>query len=151
MGTDYSVPFNRHAWTDSEEMAQLVETVFVSLPERTQLELAGRSNNKGSMSVKDILLIILSDLYSTYKRDPKLSTGFARKHTDWTVNDRYNGQGIPRKIVDVVDTLKKARYLRYKPGKSKKAGDDVNKRSRIQPTKKLKDLFEHIRGKKQRH
>ena len=143
MGTDYSVPFNRHAWTDSEEMAQLVETVFVSLPERTQLELAGRSNNKGSMSVKDILLIILSDLYSTYKRDPKLSTGFARKHTDWTVNDRYNGQGIPRKIVDVVDTLKKARYLRYKPGKSKKAGDDVNKRSRIQPTKKLKDLFEH--------
>jgi hypothetical protein len=36
-------------------MAQLVETVFVSLPERTQLELAGRSNNKGSMSVKDIL------------------------------------------------------------------------------------------------
>lgn len=55
MDIDYSVPFNRHAWTDSEEMAQLVETVFVSLPERTQLELAGRSNNKGSMSVKDIL------------------------------------------------------------------------------------------------
>ena len=144
MDIDYSVPFNRHAWTDSEEMAQLVETVFVSLPERTQLELAGRSNNKGSMSVKDILLIILSDLYSTYKRDPKLSTGFARKHTDWTVNDRYNGQGIPRKIVDVVDTLKKARYLRYEPGKSKKAGDDVNKRSRIQPTKKLKDLFKKL-------
>lgn len=144
MDTDYSVPFNRHAWTDSEEMAQLVETVFVSLPERTQLELAGRSNNKGSMSVKDILLIILSDLYNTYKRDPKLSTGFARKHTDWTVNDRYNGQGIPRKIVDVVDTLKKAHYLRYEPGKSKKAGDDVNKRSRIQPTKKLKDLFKKL-------
>ena len=153
MDTDYSVPFNRHAWTDSEEMAQLVETVFVSLPERTQQELVGRSNNKGSMSVKDILRIILSDLYSTYKRDPKLSTGFARKHTDWTVNDRYNGQGIPRKIVDVVDTLKKARYLRYEPGKSKKAGDDVNKRSRIQPSKKLKDLFKklELRGNDIRH
>ena len=144
MDTDYSVPFNRHAWTDCEEMAQLVETVFGSLPERAQQELVGRSNNKGSMSVKDILSIILSDLYSTYKRDPKLSTGFARKHTDWTVNDRYNGQGIPRKIVDVVDTLKKARYLRYEPGKSKKAGDDVNKRSRIQPTKNLKDLFKKL-------
>ena len=48
MDTDYSVPFNRHAWTDSEEMAQLVETVFVSLPERTQLELAGRSTTKAA-------------------------------------------------------------------------------------------------------
>ena len=144
MDTDYSVPFNRHAWTDSVEMVQLVETVFASLPERTQRELVGRSNNKSSMSVKDILRIILSDLYSTYKRDPKLSTGFARKNTDWTVNDRYNGQGIPRKIVDVVDTLKKARYLRYEPGKPKKAGDDVNKRSRIQPTKNLKDLFKKL-------
>ncbi len=107
MDTDYSVPFNRHAWTDSEEMVQLVETIFTSLPAKTQQELIGRSNNKGSMGVKDILRIILADLYNTYKRDPKLCTGFARKHTDWTVKDRYNGQGIPRKIVDVVDALKK--------------------------------------------
>ena len=147
MDTDYSVPFNRHAWTDSEEMVQLVETIFNSLPAKTQQELVGRSNNKGSMGVKDILRIILSDLYSTYKRDPKLCTGFARKHTDWTVKDRYNGQGIPRKIVDVVDVLKKARYLRYEPGKSRKAGDDVNKRSRIQPTKNLKDLFKRLEVK----
>ena len=144
MDTDYSVPFNRHAWTDSEEMVQLVETIFTSLPAKTQQELIGRSNNKGSMGVKDILRIILADLYNTYKRDPKLCTGFARKHTDWTVKDRYNSQGIPRKIVDVVDALKKARYLRYEPGKSRKVGDDVNKRSRIQPTKNLKDLFKRL-------
>ena len=144
MDTDYSVPFNRHAWTDSEEMVQLVETIFTSLPAKTQQELIGRSNNKGSMGVKDILRIILSDLYSTYKRDPKLCTGFARKHTDWTVRDRYNGQGIPRKIVDVVDALKKARYLRYEPGYSKKAGDSKDQRSRIQPTKNLKDLFKRL-------
>ena len=144
MDTDYSVPFNRHAWTESEEMVQLVETIFTSLPAKTQQELVGRSNNKGSMGVKDILRIILADLYSTYKRDPKLCTGFARKHTDWTVKDRYNGQGIPRKIVDVVDALKKARYLRYEPGYSKKAGDSKDQRSRIQPTKNLKDLFKKL-------
>ena len=61
MDTDYSVPFNRHAWTDSEEMVQLVETIFTSLPAKTQQELVGRSNNKGSMGVKDILRIILAD------------------------------------------------------------------------------------------
>ena len=66
---------------------------------------------------------------------------FARKHKDWVVNDRYNGQGVPRKIVDVVDALKQARYLRYEPGYSTKAGDDKNQRSRIQPTQKLKALF----------
>jgi hypothetical protein len=144
MDTDYSVPFNRHAWTDSEEMVQLVETIFTSLPAKTQQELVGRSNNKGSLGVKDILRIILADLYSTYKQDPKLCTGFARKHKDWSVKDRYNGQGIPRKIVDVVDALKKARYLRYEPGQSKKAGDSKDQRSRIQPTKNLKDLFKKL-------
>ena len=61
MDTDYSVPFNRHAWTESEEMVQLVETIFTSLPAKTQQELVGRSNNKGSMGVKDILRIILAD------------------------------------------------------------------------------------------
>jgi len=103
MNIDYSVPFNRHAWTDSEAIVQLVDIIFTSLPSKTQQELVGRSNNKGSMGVKDILRIVLTNLYTTYRSDPKLSTGFARKYTDWTVKDRYNGQGIPRKIVDVVD------------------------------------------------
>jgi hypothetical protein len=147
MDLDYSVPFNRHAWSDAEAFVELVDTVYASLPTKSQKELVGSSNNKGSMSVKDIIRVVLVDLYSTYKHDPKLCTGFARKHTDWTVKDRYNGQGIPRKIVDVVDALKKARYLRYEPGQSKKAGDDVNKRSRIQPTKKLKDLFKRLEVK----
>ena len=141
MNLDYSVPFNRHAWSDAEAFVELVDTVYASLPTKSQKELVGSSNNKGSMSVKDIMRVILVDLYSTYKHDPKLCTGFARKHTEWAVKDRYNGQGIPRKIVDVVDALKQARYLRYEPGYSKKAGDIKDQRSRIQPTKKLKDLF----------
>ena len=144
MDLDYSVPFNRHAWSDAEAFVELVDTVYASLPTKSQKELVGSSNNKGSMSVKDIMRVVLVDLYSTYKHDPKLCTGFARKHTDWTVKDRYNGQGIPRKIVDVVDALKKARYLRYEPGYSKKAGDSKDQRSRIQPTKNLKDLFKKL-------
>ena len=144
MDLDYSVPFNRHAWSDAEAFVELVDTVYASLPTKSQKELVGSSNKKGSMSVKDIMRVVLVDLYSTYKHDPKLCTGFARKHTNWTVKDRYNGQGIPRKIVDVVDALKKARYLRYEPGYSKKAGDSIDQRSRIQPTKKLKDLFKRL-------
>jgi hypothetical protein len=144
MDLDYSVPFNRHAWSDAEAFVELVDIVYASLPTKSQKELVGRSNNKGGMSVKDIMRVVLVDLYSTYQQDPKLCTGFARKHTDWTVKDRYNGQGIPRKIVDVVDALKKARYLRYEPGQSKKAGDSKDQRSRIQPTKNLKDLFKKL-------
>ena len=144
MDPDYSVPFNRHAWSDAEAFVELVDTVYASLPTKLQKELVGSSNNKGSMSVKDIMRVVLVDLYTTYKKDPKLCTGFARKYTEWAVNDRYNGQGIPRKIVDVVDALKQARYLRYEPGQSKKAGDSKDQRSRIQPTKNLKDLFKKL-------
>ena len=65
MNIDYSVPFNRHTWTDSEAIVQLVDTIFTSLPSKTQQELVGRSNNKGSMGVKDILRIVLTNLYTT--------------------------------------------------------------------------------------
>ena len=62
MDLDYSVPFNRHAWSDAEAFIELVDTIFASLPDKTQKALVGSSNNKGSMSVKDIMRVVLVDL-----------------------------------------------------------------------------------------
>ena len=141
---DHSVPFNVHAWSDSESIIALVDTVYASLPQKTLTSLVGTSNNKGSMSVKDIMRVVLVDQYSTFLEDPKLCTGFPRRNSDWVVSSRYNGQGIPRKIVDVVDALVKHRYLRMTGGESTKSGGSQDIRSRIQPTKKLKDLFKKL-------
>ena len=141
---DYSVLFNSHAWSESDDIIQLVETVFDSLPLSTQEDLIGKSNNKGSMPVKDILRVVIVEQYSTWLTDPNLCTGFPRRASDWQVNSRYNGQGIPRKITKVVDALVSARYLRSQDGESKNAGDEKDFRSRIQPTKKLKDLFKKL-------
>ena len=52
---DYSVLFNSHAWSDSEDIIDLVEAVFNDLPLSTQEDLIGKSDNKGGMSVKEIL------------------------------------------------------------------------------------------------
>lgn len=141
---DHSVPFNSHAWSDSESIIALVDTVYASLPQTTLTSLIGTSNNKGSMSIKDIMRVVLVDQYSTFMEDPKLCTGFPRRNSDWVVSSRYNGQGIPRKIVDVVDALVKHRYLRMKGGESTKSGGSQDIRSRIQPTKKLKNLFKKL-------
>ena len=141
---DYSVLFNSHAWSDSEDIIDLVEAVFNDLPLSTQEDLIGKSNNKGGMSVKDILRIVIVDQYSTWRTDPHLCTGFPRRASDWQVNNRYNGQGVPRKITKVVDALIATRYLRFKMGESTNAGDPNDQRSRIQPTKKLKDLFKKL-------
>lgn len=97
---DHSVPFNVHAWSDSESIIALVDTVYASLPQKTLTSLVGTSNNKGSMSIKDIMRVVLVDQYSTFLEDPKLCTGFPRRNSDWVVSSRYNGQGIPRKIVE---------------------------------------------------
>ena len=141
---DHSVSFNVHAWSDSESIIALVDTVYASLPQKTLTSLVGTSNNKGSMSIKDIMHVVLVDQYSTFLEDPKLCTGFPRRNSDWVVSSRYNGQGIPRKIVDVVDALVKHRYLRMTEGESTKSGGSKDIRSRIQPTKKLKDLFKKL-------
>jgi len=42
---DYSVLFNSHAWSDSEDIIDLVEAVFNDLPLSTQEDLIGQSNN----------------------------------------------------------------------------------------------------------
>ena len=141
---DHSVPFNVHAWSDSESVIELVDTLYASLPQKTLTSLVGTSNNKGSMSIKDIMRVVLVDQYSTFLEDPKLCTGFPRRNSDWVVSSRYNGQGIPRKIREVVDALVKHRYLRMIGGESTKSGGSQDIRSRIQPTKKLKDAFNKL-------
>ena len=141
---DHSVPFNVHAWSDSESIIALVDTVYASLPQKTLTSLVGTSNNKGSMSIKDIMRVVLVDQYSTFLEDPKLCTGFPRRNSDWVVSSRYNGQGIPRKIREVVDALVKRAYLRMIGGESTKSGGSQDLRSRIQHTKKLKDQFKKL-------
>ena len=56
---DHSVPFNVHAWSDSESVIELVDTLYASLPQKTLTSLVGTSNNKGSMSIKDIMRVVL--------------------------------------------------------------------------------------------
>ena len=56
---DHSVPFKVHAWSDSESVIELVDTLYASLPQKTLTSLVGTSNNKGSMSIKDIMRVVL--------------------------------------------------------------------------------------------
>ena len=56
---DHSVPFNVNAWSDSESVIELVDTLYASLPQKTLTSLVGTSKNKGSMSIKDIMRVVL--------------------------------------------------------------------------------------------
>ena len=58
---DHSVHFNVHAWSDSESVIELVDTLYASLPKKTLTSLVGTSNSKGSMSIKDIMRVVLVD------------------------------------------------------------------------------------------
>ena len=58
---DHSVPFNVHAWSDSESVIELVDTLYASLLQKTLTSLVGTSNNTGSMSIKDIMRVVLVD------------------------------------------------------------------------------------------
>ena len=71
---DHSVPFNVNAWSDSESVIELVDTLYASLPQKTLTSLVGTSNNKGSMSIKHIMRVVRVDQGAVRQTCPSISS-----------------------------------------------------------------------------
>ena len=101
---DHSVPFNVHAWSDSESIIALVDTVYASLPQKTLTKLVGTSNNTGSMSVKDIMRVVLVYQYSTWccqTNEPKHQYSFDEFFYEVT-NERHSVRAASRLSLNVL-------------------------------------------------
>ena len=97
-----SEPLDVHKWSDHPEIKELVDTLYQDLSFN---ELESRSNNRGKISVKAMLRVLLLDLYVRWIKDPNLATGFQKAMRHFKPNSRYNGLFIGRKMVNVERVL----------------------------------------------
>ena len=72
----FSEVLDVHTWSDHPDIKDLTNLIYDELG---CAELQSRSNNQGNISVKNMLRVLLLDLYVRWLTDPNLATGF-HKH-----------------------------------------------------------------------
>ena len=90
----YSEPLDVHVWSHHPEIRELTNTLYDELG---IARLESKSNNKGKISLKGMLRVLLLDLYVRWLKDPNLATGFNKATRHYKPNSRYNGLHIKQK------------------------------------------------------
>jgi len=134
----HSVPFNRSTWTDSPAVSELVDRLAEELG---IVSLSKAGNRKPKTTAKDMLRILVADLFGNWLTDPSLSIGFSKNKTSYKVKSRYNKAGVSSKIIEIVRRLVDAGYLEEIKGFKDKTGKRDSFNSRIRPNDKLRTLF----------
>ena len=136
-----SEPLDVHKWSDHPEIKELVDTLYQDLSFN---ELESRSNNRGRISVKAMLRVLLLDLYVRWIKDPNLATGVQKSTHQFKPNSRYNGLFIGRKMIDVERVLEEQGYLDVLPHYNDRTGAGRSFSTRIRPSNKLRAIFSNL-------
>ena len=137
----YSELLDVHVWSHHPEIRELTNTLYDELSIR---RLESKSNNKGKISLKGMLRVLLLDLYVRWLKDPNLSTGFNKAVRHYKPNSRYNGLHINRNIIPVEKTLEDQGYLEVLPHYNDRTGAGRSYTTRIRPSERLTDHFRRL-------
>ena len=137
----YSEPLDVHVWSHHPEIRELTNTLYDEL---SIGRLESKSNNKGKISLKGMLRVLLLDLYVRWLKDPNLSTGFNKAVRHYKPNSRYNGLHINRKIIAVESALEDQGYLEVLPHYNDRTGAGRSYTTRIRPSERLTDHFRRL-------
>ena len=104
----YSELLDVHVWSHHPEIRELTNTLYDEL---SIGRLESKSNNKGKISLKGMLRVLLLDLYVRWLKDPNLATGFNKATRHYKPNSRNNAPHINRNIIPIEKELEEE--LRY--------------------------------------
>ena len=141
---EHSRLLNVHAWSEHKLVTDLVDKVFLSLPETEQKQIVGRSANKGKTDMMRHLRVVLVDLYAGWKSDPTLCTAVGRSRNDYKVGSRYNGLHISPRVAQVYDALFAHGYVDMIKGGYNREAPHLSRKTRYRPTAKLQSLFANV-------
>lgn len=125
---DRSRPLGLHTWSDHPAVVELTDTVY-----------AAHFGPRRSKVTSKLLRLLLLELYLAWSTDPSLKLYVPRSNNDYP-ESRYNGLGVKRTIIKVLDGLRDAGLIRQADGFWDRF-DGRGKRSRIWPTGKLIAMF----------
>ena len=137
----YSEPLDVHVWSHHPEIRELTNTLYDELG---IARLESKSNNKGKISLKGMLRVLLLDLYVRWLKDPNLSTGFSKATRHYKPNSRSNALHINRNIILVEKTLEDQGYLEVLPHYNDRTGAGRSYTTRIRPSERLTDHFNRL-------
>lgn len=136
----YSVPLDVHKWTDHPEIKALSDRLYYECGINTFDEASG--NRKPKRKAKDMLRILLLDLYVNWLKDPNLAISISKRKEDYKVKDnRYNQLHISHRIIDVNRSLVEHFYIEELPYYHDHTGKGESYQTRIRHTSKLRDEF----------
>jgi hypothetical protein len=138
----HSVPLDVHKWSDHPEIKALSDRLYVQAGIN---ELDQEGNRKPKRTAKDMLRILLLDLYVNWLNDPQLSIGISRDKTAFKVkNNRYNQLHISPVILDVQSRLLEVGYLETIPFFRDRTGGGQSYTTRIRHSAKLRAEFSKL-------
>jgi hypothetical protein len=134
----HSRPLDVHRWSNHPEIKDLTDQLYVEC-EINKLDKAG--NRRPKKSAKDMLQVLLLDLYVAWLNDPSLALGFSKNHNSYAANSRMDRIFIGNNIIKVEEKLFAAGYIEEQEGFHDKTGRNQSYTTRIRHSQKLRDAF----------
>jgi len=133
-----SNPLDVHKWSDHPEIKELADRLYVEIGINL-LDKAG--NRKARRTARDMLRVLLIDLYVNWLNDPSRAIGFSKNNNSYVVKSRYNQVFISPKIIKVEALLHQNGWVDELDFYHDKTGKADSYTTRIRASQKLRDAF----------
>ena len=130
-----------HKWSEHPEIKALAERLYFEADVHLLDKLG---NRKAKREAKDMLRVLLLDLYVCWLHDPTRAIGFSKNKNSYKVHSRYNPVYISDQIIKVEAALHGAGWLDELPSYHDKTGQSESHTTRIRASHKLGLEFEKM-------
>lgn len=134
----HSRPLDVHRWSDHPEIKALTEQLYLECGINS-LDKAG--NRKPKKTAKDMLRVLLLDIYVAWLNDPSLSIGFSKDNNSYSTGSRMDRIHIGNNIIRVEEKLVAAGYVEELDGFHDNTGKGQSYTTRVRHSQKLRDAF----------
>lgn len=135
----HSRPLDVHRWSDHPEVNGLVGTIWDRVFGGD--EGGRRPGPKAKARPRDMLKVILLDLYVAWTTDPELSIGVNLNLRRWVAGSRYNALHLSRKTPDIIHRLAEVGLIELSHGSYAGPGASTNRTSRMRAAEPLRAMF----------
>lgn len=139
----HSRPIDVHRWSDHPEVNGLVKEVW---EEFFGKEKEGpKPGPKPKTRRREMLKVILLDLYVAWVTDPELSIGVNLNYKKWIAGSRYNALHLTRVVPDIIHRLEEVGLVDLSIGSYSGPGASTNRTTRIRAAEPLRAKFREAR------
>jgi len=144
----HSRPLDVHRWSDHPEVNGLVGEVWDRIFQGEQE--GSKPGPKPKARPRDMLKVVLLDLYVAWKTDPELSIGVDLNLRKWVTGSRYNALHLSRAVPGIIHRLEDVGLIDLSVGSYAGPGASTNRTARIRAAEPLRAKFREARFERRR-